>query len=123
MKTRMKLGLAAAAMLSLLSISASADTLLRILVVDTDDVAGYVQAVEKGQVLLKKAGSSGVVRLWQATFAGTDTGTVVVSVEYPDMITFAADNQRFQDNAELREWLAGLDKIRTIVSDSLYNEL
>ncbi|MCI0619199.1 hypothetical protein L0244_40025, partial [bacterium] len=58
-----------------------------------------------------------------ARFAGDETGTVVASAEYPDLAALAADDARMAENAELREWLKGLDKIRKIVSDSIYTEL
>jgi hypothetical protein len=98
-------------------------TALRIVVVQTDNPTQYVQELEKGKALMKKAGSPVVLRVWQARFAGDQTGTVVASAEYPDLAALAAEDARMAENAELREWLKGLDKIRKIVSDSIYMEL
>ena len=97
-------------------------TVLRVIVVKTDNLPAYVEALGKGNDLLKKLGSSAVIRVWQARFAGPEAGSVVVSIEYPSMSAFTADYNKTNSSAEYQEWLKGLNKIRTIVSDSLYNE-
>ena len=102
---------------------AAEPTVLRVVVVKADDVNAYVQQLEQGRALLKRLGSAGTVRAWRARFAGPDTGTVVVSVEYPNMAAFAADEPKIAGSAEYQAWLKGLDKVRKVVSDSLYQEL
>ncbi len=124
MKAKISLGLATLALLFVASTSAmAADTVLRVVVVQTDDVAGYVQQLERGKAILKEAGSTGTIRIWRAGLAGRDTGSVVVSVEYANLQAFATDNAKLADHDEFQTWLKGLDSIRKIVSDSLYNEL
>ena len=83
MKTKISLNLVALALLFVASTPAiAADTVLRVVVVETDDVGEYVKRIEQGKALLKKAGSPAMLRIWQAGFAGPDTGSVVVSLEY-----------------------------------------
>jgi hypothetical protein len=96
---------------------------LRVVVVKTDNVEGYVKELEKGKAVLKRLESSGVIRAWRAKFAGENAGSVVVSVEYPSMAAFAKDDAKIAADAEYQAWLKGLDKFRKIVSDSLYSEL
>ena len=98
-------------------------TVLRVVVVETDNVSGYVAELKKGQQLMKRLGSSGQIRVWRARFAGQDTGTVVVSVEYPSLVALAQDDAKAAADAEWAAWLKGLDKYRKIVSDSTYDEL
>ncbi len=98
-------------------------TVLRVVVVETDNVSGYVAELKKGQQLMKRLGSSGQIRVWRARFAGQDTGTVVVSVEYPSLVVLAQDDAKAAADAEWAAWLKGLDKYRKIVSDSTYDEL
>ena len=98
-------------------------TALRVVVVKTDNVAAYVQEIEKGRQLAKSMGLQGQVRVWRARFAGPQAGTVVVSIEYPNMAALASDDAKVNASSEYQSWLKGLDKIRTIVSDSLYSEL
>ncbi len=124
MKAKISLSLAALALLFVAPTPAiAADTVLRVVVVQTDDVAGYLEQVEQGKALLKKVGSPAMLRIWQAGFAGPDTGSVVVSLEYENLQALAADMAKLADNAEFQTWLKGLDEIRKIVSDSLYSEL
>ena len=124
MKTRISLSLVALALLLVASTPAiAADTVLRVVVIETDDVAGYVKQIEQGKAILKKAGSPGILRIWQASFAGPETGSVVVSIEYENHQALAADMAKLADNAELQTWLKGLDEIRKVLSDSIYREL
>ena len=102
----------------------AADTVvLRVLVVKSDDPGAYVKEVEKGKALMKKLGATAVIRVWRARFAGDDAGSVVVSVEYPSLAVMAKDEATVDANPEYQTWFKGLDKLRTIVSDSLYIEL
>ena len=124
MKAKISLSLAALALLFVASTPAiAADTVLRVVVVQTDDVAGYLEQLERGKAILKKADSASTFRIWRADFAGSDTGSIVVSIEYENIQAFAADLAKLADNAEFQTWRKGLDKIRKVVSDSIYSEL
>ena len=101
---------------------AQKSTVLRVLVIKTDNVAGYVQELDKGQALLKKLGVQETLRVWQARFAGPEAGSVVVSIEFPSMSALVDSDTKTSTNSEYKEWLKGLDKVRKIVSDSLYTE-
>ena len=97
---------------------------LRVVVVQTSEVAAYTKAVlADGQALLKKKGSAAQFRVWQATFAGEDVGTVVVSVEYPNLEALAKDMAMLRSDPELLAWLEGLGKMRKVLSDSVYEEV
>jgi hypothetical protein len=95
----------------------------RVVVVETSDEAAYIKGVEQGRPLLKSKGSQATIRVWKGKFAGSDVGRVVVSVEYPSLEALAADVTRMSDDPELKKWLDGLSKVRTVVSDSIYEEL
>jgi len=96
---------------------------LRVVVVQTSDVAAYTKGLEEGKALLKSKGSQGNIRAWVATYAGPETGTVVVSVEYPSLEALAKDYALMRNDADLRTWLQNLGKIRKVVSDGIYEEL
>jgi hypothetical protein len=96
-------------------------TVVRAVAVKTDNVA-YVQEIEKGRQLSKSIGLQGQTRVWQPRFAGPEAGLVVVSIEWPNMAAFVADYAKTNASSEYQSWLKGLDKIRKIVSDSLYRE-
>ncbi len=97
-------------------------TVLRVVVVKTDDPAAYAQEIEKGRQVMKSLGVQGQTRVWQARFAGPDAGAVVVGIEYPNMAAFADAVAKTNASSEYQAWLKGLDKIRKIVSDSIYTE-
>jgi hypothetical protein len=122
MKSKLLL-IAAVVFASSLLVSTARATVLRVLIVQTEDAAAYVKQIEQGQALLKKMGSPSILRVWRARFAGDSAGAVVVSIEYPDMVTFANEDKKVAADPEYQAWLKGLNKIRKVVSDSLYEEL
>ncbi len=98
-------------------------TVKRVVVVKTNDVAAYVQMVAKADAIEKKLGLTIHTTIWQATFAGPDSGTVIATLDFPDMQTLADDYTKLNADPDYQAWLADLNKIRTIVSDSIYKEL
>lgn len=116
--------LALAAFLATSASSLAADpTVLRIVAVETRDAEAYLREIEKGRAHLKRLGSAGTIRVWRARFAGPEAGTVVVSIEYPSMAALASDDEKTAGDAGFQAWLKGLDKVRKIVSDSLFQEM
>jgi hypothetical protein len=97
-------------------------TVLRVVVVKTDDPAAYAQELEKGKQIMKSLGIQGQTRVWQARFAGPEAGMVVATIEYPNMAAFADATAKTNASSDYQTWIKGLDKIRKIVSDSLYTE-
>jgi hypothetical protein len=102
---------------------AASNVWLRVIVVKTENVTAYMHELEKGQAMLKRLGIQTQIRVWRATYAGENTGTIVVSQEYPSWAAFASAQDKVAADKEFIAWLAGLDKVRTITSDSLYREL
>jgi hypothetical protein len=119
-----KLILAAAAMLGLFTLVASAEaTVLRVVVVEASDSTAYMGDLAKIRAALTRLGSKSTMRVWRARFAGPNAGAIIVSIEYPDMATFAAEDVKIQNDTEYQSLIKGLDRVRKIVSDSLYEEM
>ena len=97
-------------------------TVLRVVRVQTDDMAAYLQGLERGKSIMKKMGLTQQIRVWRAQFAGPDAGSVVVTIEYPDMASFAAAEAKTSADPEYQEWLKSMLKVRKVVSDSIYRE-
>jgi hypothetical protein len=93
-----------------------------VVVVKTDDPAAYAQELEKGRQVMKSLGIQAQTRVWQARFAGPDAGMVVATIEYPNMAASSDAVAKTNASSEYQTWIKGLDKIRKIVSDSLYTE-
>ena len=97
---------------------------LRVVMVDTDDAAAYTAQLKEGSRLIKKVAPKMTMRAWRATFAGNATGAVIVGLEYPGSLAdFATAWEKIQADKSISKWLSGLSGLRTIVSDSLYNEI
>ena len=102
---------------------AEGKTYLRVIVVKTEDASAYLHELDKGKVMLKRLGVTVQIRAWRATYAGPDTGSVIVSQEYPSFAAFAEAAAKTAADPEFSQWLRSLEKVRKIASDSLYQEL
>ena len=96
---------------------------IRVVIVKTDNPAAYAQAIEEGREIMKKAGFRNVTHVYQATYAGPNAGAVVAVIEYPSMTALAEAETKLRADKDYVAWIKNLDKIRTIISDSLYREL
>ena len=108
-----------------LSATAFADStvVLRVVSVKTDDVATYTHELDKARDMLKRLGISTTIRVWRATLAGPNTGSIEVTQEFANLASYADAMTKFSADPEYNQWLKNLDKIRTVVADSLYKEL
>jgi hypothetical protein len=106
-----------------LSAQAANPTTLRVIVVQTTDAAAYVHEVNALAALYKKAGTPVNIRVWRATFAGNDAGTVVVSAEFTDFMSLAKANEMQRTNQEITAEMKKIAGLRKIVSDSLYEQI
>jgi hypothetical protein len=96
---------------------------MRVIVVHTDTPAAYIKEVlETGQAHLRRLEGVGKLRIWRAKFAGSNAGSIVISIEYPSLGALAADDKKLAGDAAFVAWVRSLDKMRKIVSDSLYSE-
>jgi hypothetical protein len=122
-----KTALALVVLTLLLGVSSAAlaqkTTVLRVVVVKTDNVAAYLQGLEQAKEVMKKIGLTQQLRVWQATFAGPNAGSIVVAIEYANMAAFADADAKTHADKDYQAWLKSMEKIRTIISDSLYKEL
>ncbi len=112
--------------LSSLSSFSMADghTTLRVVSVSTDDVGAYVSELREGKKIMAGIDSKMIMRAWHATFAGDQTGAVIVALEYPgSLASFATAWEKILADKKMASWLEGLGDLRTLVSDSLYREL
>jgi hypothetical protein len=122
-----KISFALVALLLMLGMSTAAfaqkSTVIRVVIVKTDDAHAYAQAIESGKEIMKKLGLSTNIHIYQATFAGPNAGAVAVSIEYPSLAALADADAKTRADKDYQAWIKGLEKIRTIVSDSIYREL
>jgi hypothetical protein len=101
-----------------------ASTVLRVIAIQTSDIKTYRHEVDTLQGEFKKEGLPVTLRVWRATYAGPDTGTIIVTVEVPDIGTLAKIEEAVtKPNSALGATMKRIEAIRKIASDSLYEEL
>jgi hypothetical protein len=97
---------------------------LRVIAVQTNDIKTYRHEVETLQGEFKKEGLPVTLRVWRATYAGPDTGTIIVTVEVPDLATLAKIEEAVtKPNSALGATMKRIEAMRKIASDSLYEEI
>ena len=118
------LGLALAVALGWLAFAGDAQAAVaRVVMVQTSDMPAYLANIEKIRAIQKRLGTSAQLRVWRARFAGDEAGSIVVAIEYPDLATYAANDAKDRADPEFQAVLKDMDRIRKIVSDSIYDEL
>lgn len=125
MRTRLvSLALALVMLGSVAPALSAADTpVQRVIVVQTDDLNAYLKELDTARAISKRLGGTGNIRAWRARFAGEAAGSVVVTLEYTSMVAYAKEEEKAQADPEEQALIARLNKMRKIVSDSLYTEL
>jgi hypothetical protein len=110
-------------MLGLASSAFAQKGVTRVVIVKTDNPAAYAQAITSGQEIMKKLGISATTHVYVAQFAGPEAGTVVATIEYPSLAALADADAKTRADKDYQAWIKSLEKIRTIVSDSIFREL
>ena len=93
------------------------------------DVGSHMQKLleiaRKIDALGVKYHDAGKARIWQSSLAGSDTGRVVVTIEYPSLLSYAQSDDRTRAGAaEYAPVFAELDASGIkILSDSLVQEV
>jgi hypothetical protein len=124
MKTVIALLLFAVASFSAAEVCAAESSTLRVVVVDTKDLKAYLATLGEVKRLTATAAPKMVVRAWQASYAGPDTGAIIVSVEHPgSMSKFASAWESMMADAQIAQKMGELGNLRKVVSDSIYQEL
>ncbi len=122
-KTGLLVLLSALGLTASLSATAAGPAVTRIIVVQPTDVSAYMHELNVLQSIYKKIGQSIKLRVWRATYAGPEAGSVVVAVEFPDLAALAKLSETARSNAEIGAEMKKIGGMRKIVSDSIYEEV
>lgn len=62
------------------------------------------------------------LRVWQGSYAGDNTGLIIVAIEQSDLGAFAANSGKILNDAEFKKWQADLQKsgLSKLVGQSLW---
>ncbi len=118
-------GLACAAVLALSpSAAVAADKpVLRVIVVQASDVAAYVRELDLVRAAWQKHNVPATLTVYRASYAGPETGTVIVEARFPSMLALAQGMELARSEPEIVAEMAKLVPLRKVLSDSLYDEL
>jgi hypothetical protein len=87
-------------------------------------MAKFSDLVNRSNAITSKLGSTGKLRTWATTWAGDGTGRVVVTIEYPSLVSLADSGAKVDASPEFQKWLADARASGIkVLSESLVTEL
>ena len=97
------------------------EKILQVVRIDTHDNTGaYLEGLRVTLARLAELAPDTKARVWQARFSGDTTGTIYVTIEYPDMASFAASGKVIANDEAWADSIKALEATgRTIESQSL----
>lgn len=124
------LGVGVMVALGLMAVSAGealADSpgVLQAVVINTNgkDDALLAEA-KKNEKIFKRLGIQARRRYLQATLAGSQTGTMIVSIDYPSLTAFAEAQAKLAEDKEWQEYISRITGAgMTVESNSIYRDL
>ena len=88
---------------------------------DTDKFLGFAK---RAREITEKHGGTGRQRVWLSTLAGPNTGSVIVAVEYPSMISMAQSQAKVNTTPDWQKFIDDFQKSgMRVVSSSLSTEV
>ena len=102
-----------------------APKVINVLAVDTGgDTDKFLGFAKRAREITEKNGGTGNQRVWLSTLAGPNTGTVIVAVEYPSMVSMAQTQAKVNSTPEWQAFIGDFQKSgMRVVSSSLSVEI
>ncbi len=111
--TSLLIGLALVFAFAMVPSQSMAQAAPKVINVLTYDVAGdmpkFLELYKRAMVVIEEYGSSGESRLWVATLAGPNAGTVAVAIEYPSMVAMAQSGEKVFPSPEWQKLVADFE--------------
>jgi uncharacterized protein (DUF1330 family) len=70
------------------------------------DMPKFLELNKRMGEIAQKYGDAGKARFWINAIAGPESGTVIVTVEYPSMVAFAQSTAKVQASPEYQKFMA-----------------
>ena len=102
-----------------------APKVINVLSIDTGgDTDGFLKFAKRAQELTAKHGGTGSQRVFLSTLAGPNTGSVIVAVEYPNMVSMAQSQAKVNSTKDWQKFIADFQKSgMRVLSSSLSSEI
>ena len=108
------------------SMAADAPKVLNVIAVKLKgDQTAYLDKVKKLNAVMKRLESGATMRVWRATLAGPNAGTLYVGIEYPNLDAYAKATTKVQADEEWNKAVKEMDAsgIREVLGNSLMVEI
>ena len=108
------------------AVAADGPKVLHVLAVQVKGApAAYLQRVQQLEAIRQRLATGGTLRVWRATVAGRNVGTLYVGIEYATLEAYAQANTKLQADEEWTKAMRELDAsgLRQVLSNSLLVEV
>ena len=88
------------------------------------NMAKFLALTKRANAITQKYGSTGKARFWANAYAGRESGTMVVTVEYPSLVSLAQSTAKYDASPEWRHLVADAQAASIkAISDSIVVEV
>lgn len=102
----------------------SEPAVLRVVVIQTSDLKTYAHELSVEESMLRRVGVNCSFKVWQAHYAGPETGMVVVALQFANWDMFTRYLNAGKMHPELGAQMSKFNpSLRKVVSDSVYLEV
>jgi len=97
---------------------------MRVVIIQTADLKTYTHELSVEEAMLRKVGVNCTFKVWQAHYAGPDTGAIVVALQFANWDMFTRYLNAGRLHPDLGAQMAKFNpSLRKVVSDSVYLEV
>jgi hypothetical protein len=102
--------------------AADPPSILQAVVINTNgNTDALLAEAEKTREIFKRLGIDAKRRYLQASLAGDQTGSIAVTIEYPNLKSLAEAQEKLQDDKEWQDYIQGFtEKGMTVESNSIW---
>lgn len=97
---------------------------MRVVIIQTSDLKTYAHELSVEESMLHRVGVNCTFKVWEAHYAGSETGTIVVALQFASWDMFTRYLNAGKTHPDLGAQMAKFNpSLRKVVSDSVYLEV
>jgi hypothetical protein len=109
---------------AVLAADSGGPAVMRVVIIQTSDLKTYTHELSVEEGMLHRAGVNCTFKVWEAHYAGPETGTVVVALQFANWDNFTRYLSAGKMHPDLGAQMAKFNpSLRKVVSDSVYLEV
>jgi hypothetical protein len=83
----------------------------------------FLELSKRANTIAQKYGGTGKARTWIASYSGPNTGNVIVTVEYPSLVSLAQSRAKINASPEWQQLVADAQASVKLVASSVVEEI